>query len=396
MMEFFEGKKSQVYWIGVVIAVSIVLTVLSITLRSKADKTDFTEVAKLVNVIKVNKVDERVKVQAHGVVQADREISLKSAVSGRVVERAPEMVEGGQLEAGEILVKIDPRDYQNAVEQAKASLEKAFFELQIEQGRQVIAKREWDQLSPTIKTTDISEELALRKPHLKEKEAQVGAAQSHLEKAQIDLSRTEIRTPFDAVVLSTKIEVGDYLSPQIEFAKLAGTEMFRVQVSIPVSKLKWLILPDNEAKQGLKVQVIQDLGGVSIVREGHVLRLLGDLDPNGRMARVLVGVDDPLGVHQELPFPLLIGSYVRVDFEGPELEDIVVLPRRALREEDKVWVKNQDNQLEIRTVDVVQKDEEFAYIREGLQENDQIVVSPIAIPIPGMLLQNADEVDESE
>lgn len=396
MKNFFEGKKSQVYWIGVVIAIGLVLTMLSAILRSEADKTEVREVAKLVNVIKVERVDERVRIQAHGVVQADREISLKSAVNGRVVERTSEMVEGGLVEAGGILVRIDPRDYQNAVEQAKASLEKADFELQIERGRQVIAKREWDKLSPTIKTSDISEELALRKPHLKEKEAQLEAAKSSLEKAQIDLNRTEIRTPFDAVVLSTKIEVGDYLSPQVEFAKLAGTEMFRVQVSIPVSKLKWLTFPGDEAKKGLKIHVIQDLGGVSIVREGHVLRLLGNLDPNGRMARVLVGVDDPLGIHQELPFPLLIGSYVRVDFEGPVLEDIVLLPRRALREENKVWVKNSNNQLEVRAVDVIQKDEEFVYIREGLEENDQVVVSPIAIPIPGMLLQTSNEVDKSE
>lgn len=391
MMEFFEQKRSQVFWIGVVIAVSLVLTSLSILLRSEAGKTDVTEVRKLVRVIEVKRENEPIRISAHGSVQADREISLKSAVSGRVVERAEDMVEGGLVSAGEVLVKIDPRDYQNAVEQAKAALEKSNFELQIEQGRQVIAKREWDKLSPTIKTTDISEELALRKPHLKEKEAQLEAAKSHLEKSKIDLSRTKIRSPFDAIVVSTKIEVGDYLSPQVEFAKLVWTDLFRVQVSIPVSKLKWLELPSSENKQGSKVTVIQDLGGMTIEREGYILRLLGDLDPNGRMARVLIGVKDPLGIHQELPFPLLIGSYVRVEFTGPELKDIVILPRSALREEDKVWVKNQEDKLEIRKVDVVQKDEDFAYIREGLETGDLVVVSPIAIPIPGMLLESVEE-----
>ncbi len=251
----------------------------------------------------------------------------------------------------------------------------------------LIAQKEWEKLSSSIDVNELSEQLALRKPHLKEKEAQVEAAKSRLNKAEADLSRTKLSAPMDAVVISTKLEIGDYLSPQAELAKLAGTKMFRVQASIPVAKLKWLMVPGQESRFETPVDVIQDLGEMSIVRKGYILRLLGDLDPNGRMARVLVGVEDPLGAARESLFPLLIGSYVRVEFQGPLLEGVFALPRRVLHEEDKIWVKDKNNRLDVRTVNVLQRGQETVYVDEGLEEGDEIVISPIAIPIPGMLLE---------
>lgn len=395
-MNWINQNRTQAFWIVTVLTVCVLFALLAVVFKAEPAKGETEKQAKLVSTLKAEKIDRRVTFSAHGVVQADKQVELKSEVSGRVTARALEMVEGGLVERGEILVQIDPRDYENQVEQEKAALEKANFDLQIEKGRQLIAKREWEQLSPTIQISEFSEELALRKPHLKEKEAQVEAAKSRLEKAKLDLSRTIIRAPFDAIVISTKVEVGDFLSPQTSFATIAGTDMFRVQVSIPVSKLRWLTIPGKEAGIGSKVKVSQSLGGTRVTREGRVLRLLGDLDPNGRMARILVGVDDPLGIEKDFAFPLLIGSYVEVQFEGPILEKIFILPRRALRDNNHIWVMNEENTLEIREVGVIQKDEESIYIDSGLKDNEDIVISPIGIPIEGMLLKKSETTEDGD
>jgi len=396
MMDFINKNRTQAFWILVVIIGCGAVALLAVIFDAEPTKVDSTNKAKLVRTMKAEKVDRRIAVSAQGTVQADKEVELKSEVSGRVIARSSELVEGGLVDGGEILVQIDPRDFENQVEQEKAALEKTNFELQIEKGRQLIAKREWEKLSPTIQITEFSEELALRKPHLREKEAQVEAAKSRLEKAKLDLSRTIIQAPFDAVVVETKLQVGDYLTPQSSFATLAGTDMFRVQVSIPVSKLRWLIAPGKEAGIGAKVKVIQEFDGSQVVREGHVLRLLGDLDPNGRMARILVGVDDPLGIKHDHSFPMLIGSYVKVEFEGPVIEEVIVLPRKVLREDNRVWVMNSDQQLEVREVNVIQKDDDYVYIDSGLDDHSDVVVSPLGIPIEGMLLEKLDETENQD
>ena len=390
VLTFIKKSWKQVFWIGVILSVSLVLAMISVMMKSKTQKTQPNVKAKLVHTIIAKLSDEKIMVTAFGTVQPNQEVTIKSEVSGRVIEKSPKLVKGGIVSEGEVLLKLDPRDYQNAVEQEKANLEKAVFEMQIEEGRQLVAEREWKQLSPSIKITDISEILALRKPHIKEKEAALKAAKSRLHTAQLNLSRTVIQAPLNAVVTSKSIEVGDYVTPQEKLAKLVATNRFQIQVSVPVSKLKWLTIPGKEIKKGSKVRVIQNLGVTSIVRKGEILRLLGDLDPGSRMARVIVAVEDPLGLHKKEPFPLFIGSYVRVIFEGLVLNDLFVLPREALQEENKVWVKNSQNQLEIRTVNVLEKKHDSVLINHGLNNGEEIIVSPLSIPIPGMHLETFD------
>ena len=379
----------QIFWILMVIFATILITVPLIIFKSQTTKIEPKTKPKLVRTLIAERTDERVVITAFGTVQANREVSVRAEVSGRVMFQSKDLVVGGLVEKGNILLSLDARDYKNTVEQEKAAVERAKFELEVEQGRQVVAKREWEQLQGSLKTAEISEDLALRKPHLREKEAALEAALSRLKKAQIDLSRTTLRSPMNAIVISENVEQGDYVTPQTEIARLAATDEFRVQVSIPVSKLKWINIPQEDNGTRSPVQVIQDLGGMSIVRKGRIMRLLGNLDPSGRMARLLVAIEDPLGLKNEgkSDFPLLIGSYIRVEIEGPLLEDVIVLPREALHEDNKVWVKNRNKQLDIRKVSIVQKHEDVVFIDEGIEEGEEIVISNLPLPVPGMTLR---------
>jgi len=387
-----SDKKAQFFWIAAVILGTFVASLLALFFTSETEKVEANDKPKLVLTFRAEKTDQRIIVSAFGTVQANREITLRSEVPGRVVEQSPNLVVGGIVEKGEELLKIDPRDYLFAVEREKAAVERAQFELQLEKGRQVVAKREWEQLGPTIKKSELSEELALRRPHLKEKRAALEAALSQLEKAELDLKRTTLISPMDAVVITESIETGDYITPQTEIGRLAGNRRFRVQVSVPLNRLKWIEMPKGR-DPGSRVRVIQDVGGEFVVKEGTILRLLSDLDPTGRMARILVAVDDPLGLNDPFggEFPLLIGTYSRVEFEGPMIEDIFVIPRAALRENNSVWVMSADKELEIKEVSIIQKSDDFVFVDKGIAEGDEIIVSNLPLAIPGMQLRAVEE-----
>ena len=342
-----------------------------------------------VEVIEVHETAEPVSVNVYGTVQPNRELIVQAEVSGRVIEQNPNLDAGGLLSEGEIMLKIDPRNYITAVEQEKSNLEKALFDLKVEQGKKIVAEREWELLDPSIQGSDVGKELALRTAHIKQKEAAIQAARSSLEKAELDLERTVMRAPFNALVLEEFVEIGQLLSPQTKVAKIVSTDEFRVQVSVPFDELSWITIPQKSGEKGAPVTIVQDLGdSEKIERKGHVLRLLGSLDPNGRMARLLVVIEDPLGIHNPefRTIPLLIDTYVGVHIIGPTINNVFKLPRRALREGDRVWVLGDDNRLVVREVNVVSRTKDEVMVK-GLGDGERVVISSLPVAIPGMELK---------
>ena len=339
--------------------------------------------------------DERVVIAAYGTVQEHQRLIVQPEVSGRVVKLNPRLVIGETLGKGTTLLQIDPRDYRVAVDEQQAVLAKAEFDLKLELGNQAVAKREWTLLNPsTDEVNALSRQLALRRPHLKEKRIAFAAAKSRLRKAQWDLQRTVLRAPFNALVLSESVEKGQLINTQSSVATLVGTDEFRVQVSVPIQQLEWIAFSGPGRPQGAPVRVIRELGnGESVVRHGTVVELLGDVTKNGRMAKVLVSIPDPLELQKPAKArrPLLLGEYVRVEIEGPELHDVIVLPRETIREGTRVWVKNAENQLEVRPVEVVLSRKETVLISQGLRDGEEIITSQVPAAIPGLLLQTLDD-----
>lgn len=377
-----------------IIASAVVLSVILYLSKQEPKKIEETPLPSLVETITVDQKNTPVTITAYGTVRPSRELTVQSEVSGRVIEQSPDLDEGGILKEGQIILKIDPRNYLTIVEQEKAAVAKAEYELKLERGKKVIAEKEWQLLDPSQKTSDIGRELALRIPNILEKEAALQAAKSKLEKALLDLNRTVLRAPFNAVVTEELVEVGQLLSPQTNVATLVSTDEFRVQVSIPFEDLFWISFPKEDKDVGTEVKVIQDLGGGRIIiRQGNVIRLLGTLDPQGRMARVLVGIKDPLSLkkeNQDKP-PLLIDTYVQVQIQGSILKDVFVIPRKALREDNRVWVMNKDHELEIRDVTIANRTKDTIVISKGLHDQDKVIISQLPVAIPGMKLRSLEE-----
>lgn len=339
--------------------------------------------------------NEQAVIVAYGTVQAHQRLIVQPEVSGRVVKLNPRLVIGETLGQGVALLQIDPRDYQVAVNEQRAALAKAEFELQVELGNQAVAKREWSLLNPSAgEVNALSRQLALRRPHLKEKRIALGAAKSQLRKARLNLRRTVLRAPFNALVLNESVEIGQLINTQSTVATLVGTDEFRVQVSVPIQQLEWITFPDAGHPQGSPVRVIRERGnGEPVMRQGTVVELLGDVTQNGRMAQVLVSIVDPLELEKPAQGrrPLLLGEYVRVEIEGPELHDVIVLPRDVIREGTRVWVKNAENQLAVRPVEIVLSRKETVVISRGLRDGEAIITSQVPAAIPGLPLQTVAE-----
>lgn len=377
-----------------IIGLSTAIMFALIVLRPKPAKKVPEVVAALVETMVAQPRKERISVTAFGSIQADQTVDMQPQVSGRVIVLSPNLVLGGLVEKDEALLKIDPADFQLAIEQAEAAVTRAQFELEVEQGRQIVAKREWELLDPSLKSTEMGGDLALRRPHLKEKQASLRSAQSTLEKAKLDYERTELKAPFQALVLREMAEVGQLVTPQTNVATLVATEAFRVQVSIPYAWLKWITVPRTEDETGSLAVIKREVGSSdALIRYGYVIRILGDLDPNGRMVRLLVRVDDPLGLRNEelRDSPLLLDTYVRVELLGPFVDNVYVIPRKAVREGDKVWIINNENQLEVKPINVLFGRETDVVVDRGVLPGDRIVTSPIPTAIPGMLLKAIDE-----
>lgn len=327
----------------------------------------------------------RLPVEAFGETVPARQVELASEVSGRILARSPRLEPGGRVAKDEPLVTIDPRDYEAAVAQAEANLERARLDLALERSRARVAAEEWRRLGGASAEADAeSRALALREPQVAAAESAVAAAEAALERARLNLERTIVRAPFDAVVLERFAEVGQIAAPQSRLASLAAADAFYARVSLPASHLCWVRAPDADGG-GAAARVFHETGGgEAIERAGQVVRILGDLDPAGRLARALIRIEQPLEPAERA---LRLRAYVRAVIEGEPVPKVIRLPITALREGGLVWVANGEDRLEIRPVTVLWQDREQCWITEGIAPGERVVLTRIGAPIPNMRLK---------
>lgn len=349
--------------------------------------------------------EQRIYVRAKGTVAPAQSVVVVPEVSGKVVWQSPELVPGGRFKKGQPVLRINAADYRLAVKQQQANIDRARMELKLERARGEIAKDEWQIIGEDQRATDLGRQLALRKPQLAAAEASLEAAESAAATARLSLSRTSVRAPFNAMVQSENVDPGQVVAPGSQLVTLVGTDKAWVRVAVPVESLKYVRIPGVNAKpgEGSKALIHQDIGGDRVEREGRVIRLLGDLDPVGRMARVLVEIDDPFGSKEPeagdaaskergegVALPLLIGSFVKVQLDAGSLRDVLEVPRVAVRDGDRVFVFGPDERLQIRKLEVAWRRDESVLVRGGVKPGDEVIVSRVPAPVEGMLLRKAD------
>jgi len=139
-----------------------------------------------------------------------------------------------------------------------------------------------------------------------------------------------------------------------------------------------------------------DAWGENTYRRGHVFRIIGRLEEQSRLAQVLVEVQDPLGrSKQKSNKPrLILGSFVELRIKGRELQDVAVIDPAYVREDDTVWVMNEQDRLEIRDVALRFRGQDRAYVASGLKEGDQVVTTNLSAPVADMRLRTSEPSTE--
>ena len=340
--------------------------------------------APLVETMTITKENRHVVISAMGTVTPSRTVTLRSRVGGQILETSPEFAPGGLFRRGEVILRIDPKDYDLALRKQKSQLTQAQADLALERGKQDVARREVSLVKSISGKQVDNSSLALRKPQLAQAGASVESARVAYEQARLDLERTEIKAPFNCMVTGRSVEMGSQVSTQEALATLVGTDVYWVEAAVPVDELKWIVIPVFSGGRGSAVRIRTQAGAE---RTGEVIRLMGELNAETRMAMVLIRVDDPLALQaEEKPALLLLGGYVSVSITGRALDDIIRLPRSAFRDGSRIWLVENGN-LSIRDVETVWRDRDFIYVRDGLTSGQAVVVSELAAPVQGMPLR---------
>lgn len=372
--------------------------------------------ARLVEVMPATTTQESIVVEAMGTVIAAREVEVRPQVNGVITSVDEALAPGGRLSADTPLLQIDSRDYDLALTQrqcdvdeatarvttAESSLADAEAKLRIEQGNRAVAEREYELLGEEI--PDDQRDLILREPQLASAratvksaeaslasaEALLRAAESQLDRAKLDLERTSITVPFNAIVQAKHADVGQYVNSSTTLASLIGTDVYWVRVSIPTRDLRWVEFPDAKGGAGSEVLVHHDAAwGTQMTRLGQVSRLAPDVDPEGRMARLIVTVQDPLALDPKNAGkpPLLIGTVVRVEIMGADIDNVVAIPRDLVRDGSNVWIMRDDDTLEVRPIEPIYRGRDAVLVRGDVQIGERLVVTDLAAAVDGMALR---------
>jgi len=380
----------------VIVVVMIVGIILMFASKPQPPKKPVQVKMPLVEVLAPQAEAHQFMVESHGVVMPRTETSLVSEVSGQVESVSDKFFAGGYFEKGEVLLQIDPTDYQVGVEQAKARLISAQAQYAQEKARAEQAQKEWD-LSGRSRSK--APALALREPFLLEAEANVQSAEADLKKAQQKLARTTIRAPYAGMVKEKRADVGQYVSVGTSLGVTFATDYAEVRLPLTDEDLAFVNLPSwshNDSSQYPLVDLSTTYAGQERHWQGRLVRMEGVVDQTSRVHYAVVRVDDPYAMQQQTqhPVPLKVGTFVTAHINGIEYDNVVKIPREAFRDLEKVLVSDTKNELHIRSLSIVRAENDFVYVKEGLQDGDQIVLTSIESPIEGMKLRiEGQEVD---
>lgn len=334
-------------------------------------------------------VHETVQLTAitHGTVLPRTESELVPEVSGRVIGISPAMVSGGFFRQGDLLLEIDPLDYEVGLEQAKAALASSRSELT---NATKAHERQLD-LAERQSTSQSQKDDALNRLHFAQ--ASLREARARLSRARRDLERTRITAPYDGRVRSERVDIGQFVNRGAPVASLYATDVAEVRLPLHDEELAYLDLPlagtpfeDRQARAILRAQ----FAGEQHTWEGQIVRTEGELDPQTRMINVIAQVDAPYRQTGNRP-PLAVGLFVEAEIVGHQVDNIFVLPRSALQQNEQIYVVGDDNRLQFRDITILRSVAEEIYISDGIRPGELICLSPVNNAIPGMLVQPVTE-----
>ncbi len=385
-----------------VVAVSAIITVVMIRARPEVETRQRVTPPPLVRVVTVQLQDLQLSVHTQGTVAPRTESTLVPEVSGRVMSVSPSFAAGGFFERDEVLLTIDRADHEAAVASARSLVAQAELRYAREEEEATMARQDWQALGSGAATS-----LTLREPQLAEAQAALAAARATLARAERDLERTRIRAPFAGRVRRKSVDVGQVVTRGAPIGVIYSTDVAEIRLPLPDEELAYLAIPlgyrgetGGAADLAAAPQVI--LRGTFAGRQhewtGRIVRTEGELDPQSRMVHVVAQVDDPYGRGSDDPDrpPMAVGMFVAAEILGHTVRDVVVIPRAAVRGDDRVLVADDDARLFFRQVGIVKYEREMVIIDSGLNAGDRVCLSALDASVDGMQVRTVDDAPPPE
>ena len=359
---------------------AIIVAVILIGSKTPPEKTPQEAPAFLVDASPVSRETVKFAVSSQGNVLPSNQTVISAQVSGRVVSLSDVFVVGGMFSKGDVLAVLEQQDYETDVKLAEAELAQAKAALTEEIARGRVAQQEWSSVNSVVPP-----ELGLRKPQLAREQANVKAAEAKLERARRNLSRTEIKAPYNGLVVNRNIDLGQFVTIGSAIGTIYSTDVAEIRLPVPDSDMAFIDMQDALNRTG-NVSLKARVNGIPHSWQADLARTEGVLDSASRMTFVIARIADPYnrnGAGEQKPM-LQFGQFVQADITASKERELFVLPRSVMRLDQTVLTVDEDRQLHIKPVDVVRSNADKVYITGGLTQGELVVMSAVPNPYEGM------------
>jgi len=366
-----------------IIVGAIVLSSAMFALKPEPAKLESPETAVAVETIALKKTAAQLLISSQGTVLPRTRSALISEVSGAVLTVSQQYVVGGVFNSGDVLMQLDPTDYQVALQRAQAKLISMNAQLSFERARSAQAEKEW---AMTGRPATEAPLLALRKPYLAEAQANVLQAEAEVKQAQQKLDKTTIRAPYAGMVSAKTADIGQFVTLGSKLGEIFAIDYAEVRLPLTQRDLSMMdaqAFANNKPRPGVTLSA--SVGNTELQWDALLVRSEGVVDQRNRSQYLIAQIVDPYNIKQRSEKPaLLMGSFVRATIAGKKLENVFAVPRHALLEGGNIAAVDSDNKLRLKKVETIFSDEQFHYIANGLEEGMEIIVSAVGIAIDGM------------
>lgn len=372
---------------GVILLVCVFGAVTLLATSPRLEPSVPEPVATLVRVLEVQPQSVKLTVHSQGTVAPNTETELIPEVSGRVSWISPSLVNGGTFQEGEPLLRLEDQDYRSTLVRAQAALaraeaehEHAAFELERTESLEAKQLASRSVLENAVRAQRVAEAVL--------RDAEAGLAQ-----AERDLERTEMRAPFTGLVRREAVDIGQFVSRGTSVATLYASADAEVRLPIADRQLAYLNLPvgiRGELPVALQpaVTLSAEFAGQQLTWSGRIVRTEAQIDTMSRMVHVVARVDNAAQ-----SAPLSVGLFVDAEIEGLTADGVMVLPRSALREGNRVLVVDAEDRLRYRDVEPLRLYQDEVLVSAGLAPGERVCISPIQTAVEGMPVKPMPQAD---
>ena len=389
--------KRKIIQIGLffsIIAISLAVVGIMIAHRKPPARIQFKSSGALVETITVKAENKTVIVKGHGTIIPRRVANIVPQVSGQIVWVNPRFVEGSVFQKGDCLFKIETIDYETAVKQIKAELKDAEYQLAKIESDARVARLQWDKWQARGNNSTLPPNpLVLYGPQLERAKAIAEAKKATLKQAMKNLERTRVTTPFNCMIRAETVGLGQYVRSGETLGSLFETDALEVEVPLELSRLSWLNIPrKGETGKGSPARISLKVGSDTCTWDGVVTRSLGEVNPTGRMVRVVAVIKDPYKRIENKSRPdLALGMFVDISFIGKTIRNVVPVPIAAVRDNKTVWTVDKNNTLHIKQVQWAWSGDNEVWVTRGLHEGEEIITSSLAAAVEGIKVRTLEK-----